>query len=476
MTQFSLLSPWGVARCLGLAVLAIWLANAVHSRVQLEHGGLAPDSNATSSDDPGVRVLLRNRHRDDDLHGQITVFVAQDALLYNAADPHQQWLAVSAGRTLHILPNVDQGFLITSRGFPEDLSWQGGPVRMVPDDHSTLDLLRRGNGAEDEQVDVFELLQRHSIEARNQRAVFSIGGRRYRGSLDVAWVNARHLAAINSLPVESYLEGVLQSELSATWPLETLKAQAVASRTYAVAKMLGGGSSIGNSTFHVRDSVADQDYQGTGNGGSKIDWAISATRGQVLSVNERVFTPFFHASSGGQLASVQDVFPDAAASAHSQAVAQVMRAQEDPFCRQGVEALGRMDSHWRRELRLSSGELRNMLRQRDEQAGWPMRITVNRSSSGHIRTITLGWAGGEASMSGAAFRTMVGANRLRSTLWSSDSPDRDREYFIFTSYGWGHGVGMSQMSAYAMAHFHGYRYREILNFFYSDSVIQQAWR
>lgn len=470
-----MINLWSLGRCLGLALLAIWLATAVHHRVHLEHASWSLGNHDSTSDDPGLGVLLRNRHRNDDLHGQITVFVAQDALLYNAADPHQQWISISAGRTLHILPNVDEGFLITSRGFPEDLSWQVGPIRLVPDDHATLDLLR-GN-TDDNGPDVFELLQRHNVEARNQRAVFSIGSRRYRGSLDIAWVNARHLAAINSLPIESYLEGVLQSELSTTWPLETLKAQAVASRTFALAKVLGGGRHMGNARFHVRDSVADQDYQGTGNGGSKIDWAIHATRGQVLTIDGEIFTPFFHASSGGQLASVTSVFPPADSQAErAQALASVMPAQDDPFCLQGVEALGRVDSHWRRELRLSRGELRNMLRERDEQAGWPMRITVERTPSGHIETITLGWAGGETRMSGAAFRTMVGANRLRSTLWSSDSPDSDREYFTFTSYGWGHGVGMSQMSAYAMARFHGYRYRDIIDFFYPGSVVELAWR
>lgn len=429
---------------------------------------------ASQQEEPALRVLLRHRDRNSDSHGQITVFVAQDAILYQAATDLPQWVTIAGGSSLHILPNVDEGFIIASQALSEDLSWHGGHLRLIPDHHNQVATVI-DNPAIQGQEDIFRLLDPLTIDAADGRNVFAISGRSYRGSLEIHWHNARNLLAINHLGIEGYVKGVLQSELNVTWPLEALKAQAIASRSYAYSRHLAGGHQVGDIAFDVRDSVADQDYRGSGSGGVKIDWSVSSTRGQILASNGVPFTPYFHAASGGQLADISSVFPHARASNGTARLDQVMVAKADPFYAQGLKALGKQESHGRRVFSISSGELRNLLRERGEAVGWILRMAAERQASNHVSTVRLGWAGGESVMSGAAFRTLVGPNRLRSTLWDVESPRQEDGTFVITTQGWGHGVGLSQISMYAMAHLHGYHHRDILHFFYQQSTIERLW-
>ena len=61
--------------------------------------------------------------------------------------------------------------------------------------------------------------------------------RRYRGSLDILLSKDGLLTVINRLDVEDYVRGVLYHEVSHRWPIEAIKAQAVAARTYAFYRM-----------------------------------------------------------------------------------------------------------------------------------------------------------------------------------------------------------------------------------------------
>ena len=457
-----------------LVFIGLWCGYMVLSGISKERTDLGLDTNSQLNQEPGMSILLRQRERNNDSHQQLTVFVTQDAILYHAQANPAEWVTIPSGSNLHIMPNVERGYLITSRALSKDLHWQGGHIRLIPDRHNQLSAIL-DNDTISGQEDIFKTLDPLNVEALDGRSVFAISGRNYLGSLLVHWQNARNVVAINHIGIEGYVGGVLQSELNVTWPLEALKAQAVISRSYGYSKMLAGGQAIDDIRFDVRDSIADQDYQGTGNGGVKIDWATKSTRGQILSTAGIPFAPFFHAASGGQLAAIDDVFPNSSASNGRQSLDQVMVAKEDPFYIEGLSALNKENTHGKRTYSISSGELRNLLRNSGEQVGWILRMTAERHSSGHVTTVGLGWAGGEKTMSGAAFRTLVGANRLRSTLWSNSSPSQSEGTFVIESTGWGHGVGLSQISMYAMAHLHRYLYPDILSFFYQNTTIERLW-
>lgn len=127
-------------------------------------------------------------------------------------------------------------------------------------------------------------------------------GRRYRGTIQVDRVG-RRLRAINVVRLEQYLYGVVPAEVPDDWPAEVLKAQAVAARSYALATRKTGGA------FDLFPDVRSQVYRGVDEEEDTTNAAVDETAGQVLNYAGRLVTAYFHSTSGGRTASVQDVWP-----------------------------------------------------------------------------------------------------------------------------------------------------------------------
>jgi stage II sporulation protein D len=72
-----------------------------------------------------------------------------------------------------------------------------------------------------------------------KNAPLSLDGRLYRGSLQVS-AQAGYLRVVNFAALESYLQGVVAGEMPYSWPLDALRAQAVAARSYALANLVKG--------------------------------------------------------------------------------------------------------------------------------------------------------------------------------------------------------------------------------------------
>ncbi|MGB8954288.1 MAG: SpoIID/LytB domain-containing protein [Tumebacillaceae bacterium] len=109
---------------------------------------------------------------------------------------------------------------------------------------------------------------------------------------------------INSVPLEEYLYGVLPYEMSSGWPLEALKAQAVAARTYA-------SRLIGKNKWGVADMVDDtydQAYYGTKLEAADTTQAVNDTRGQVLTYNGKLIEALYSSNNGGQNGDVQEMW------------------------------------------------------------------------------------------------------------------------------------------------------------------------
>ncbi|WP_296975272.1 SpoIID/LytB domain-containing protein [Thermobacillus sp. ZCTH02-B1] len=126
-------------------------------------------------------------------------------------------------------------------------------------------------------------------------------GRSYRGAFEVTVFNQR-LAVVNELPFEEYLYSVVGAEMPASWPMEALKAQAVAARSYALYQ--GFGFQIA----HVVDSTYSQVYGGIGTEKPQTTAAVDATRGEVLMHNGRVVEALFSSSAGGMTADAAEIW------------------------------------------------------------------------------------------------------------------------------------------------------------------------
>jgi len=104
------------------------------------------------------------------------------------------------------------------------------------------------------------------------------------------------ITLINDVDLESYIQGVVPSEMPARWNTEALKAQAIAARSYAVANM-GKRARLG---FDLKDNTEDQVYNGASVETIKTNDVVKQTRGQVLVCGNKVIPAYYHASSGGQ--------------------------------------------------------------------------------------------------------------------------------------------------------------------------------
>jgi stage II sporulation protein D len=133
------------------------------------------------------------------------------------------------------------------------------------------------------------------------REPLQLKGRAYRGELRVV-VDKGRLRAINNLGLEAYLYGVVPSEMPHHWPLEALKAQAVAARSYALATRRSG-------EFDVYSDVRSQVYRGIPEEETQTNEAIDATTGQVVTYQGQVAHTYFFSTSGGRTATVTDVWP-----------------------------------------------------------------------------------------------------------------------------------------------------------------------
>ena len=133
------------------------------------------------------------------------------------------------------------------------------------------------------------------------RAPLELDGGGYRGALRVSR-EPGGLRAVNAVPLEAYLRGVVPLEVPKDWPGEVLKAQAVAARSYALSRRLGSGA------FDLYADWRSQMYGGVRAEAPATDGAVRETALQVLRYGTEIATTYFHSTSGGRTASAAEVF------------------------------------------------------------------------------------------------------------------------------------------------------------------------
>lgn len=255
---------------------------------------------------------------------------------------------------------------------------------------------------------------------------------------------------LREIPLERYIAGVLEKEVRHDWPLEALKAQAVAARTYAIYRK----SKPRDAQFDVLSDTSDQVFESDENHSPAIVRAVRETEGETLQFGGRVLEAFFHSCCGGTSEDADQVWPGS----HPEPLRSV---HEDPYCSTCPPA------HWK--YRLSFRELGERLSQANlPSSGWTAVSIVSRDASGRVEQVTLESATRKPTpMSGITFRKILGYTNLKSTLFNITAEGED---LVFDGRGAGHGVGLCQWGAKAMAEKHK-NYRDILNFYYPGAEI-----
>jgi stage II sporulation protein D len=269
----------------------------------------------------------------------------------------------------------------------------------------------------------------------------------------VVIVTAAKVEVINVIDPDTYIKGVIPTEVEASWPMETLKAQAIAARTYAWWSVLKTRSSDPTNDSDMDDTVSFQAYMGNTKRAVSSDQASDATEGLVMLYNGEVIKAYFSADSGGYTEDAFEVFEDF------------------PYCKAKPETYdlaGWPASSWTKAI--TRANLKTALAGVLPTGVGLLDVVVkdgDRTASGRARTVTIFGSNGQTyTMSGADFRY---ATKVRSNLFSvAVSGDT----FTFTGKGYGHGVGMAQIGALQYVKQLGWTYDQILNFYYSDVTIE----
>ncbi len=122
----------------------------------------------------------------------------------------------------------------------------------------------------------------------------STKGKWYRGKLMIKNMSGK-LTVINDIDLESYIKGVVPSEMPASWEFEALKAQAIAARSFALAN-LGKQSRNG---YDLKDNTEDQAYGGASAETNITNKAVDETHGLVLTYDMKIISAYYFASAGG---------------------------------------------------------------------------------------------------------------------------------------------------------------------------------
>jgi len=290
---------------------------------------------------------------------------------------------------------------------------------------------------------------------------------------------------VGFLDLESYLEGVVASEVPRDWPMEALKAQAVAARSFTLARVRERMSAAstqrsGKSVdWLLESSVIDQVFD-FDRKHSRASEAVRATRGEVLTdSSRRPMKAHYHADCGGRVDLPHEVWTsagDGSSARGSDGGVAEYGAIIDRGC-----AVSTRNS-WR--FVTTRADLSRELRRKQlVPSGFEVASlsVVTRTSGGRAEFLQArSVEGREVRFSGERLRAALGYSEIRSTLFDvvsgvapSDSGEAARPVTVeIVGRGFGHGAGLCQWGSRQLAS-DGKTYREILSHYYPKSKIEQ---
>lgn len=252
------------------------------------------------------------------------------------------------------------------------------------------------------------------VEVESSSGPFSYTRVRYRGSMSIARIGTSHLSAVNVVPMQQYLYGVVPRESPSSWPAEALKAQAVAARSYAFSDVNAGRTLACNTYSQMYGGQSRVKSDGTVErfeADSSND-AVQATDDKVIIYDGSVVKAYFSSSSGGHTANIEDVW--------------VTSTLREPF--RGVDdlaaekAAGSPYLSWG-PIYVYGDSLASKLRARGISGvpDYPASVTdvaLDTAASGHTRYVTFGFTtGAHVKVSGDSVRSMLGLKSTRFKMY-----------------------------------------------------------
>ena len=316
------------------------------------------------------------------------------------------------------------------------------------------------------------------------------------------------LSLINHINIEHYLYGVVPKEMPANWPMESLKAQAVVARSFALSNL----NKHAKEGFNLCDTTDCQVYKAYDNEHPNTNQAVDETKGEYVYYNGKVASTPYHSTSGG--------YTEDSSIAWGGSIPYLIPVYD-------VYSEGTASNIW--SLNITPLEIKNKLSTIGVNIGDIKDIiTLNTSTANRVLELKIVGSNGDHIMNGNKMRTLLGNTTMKSTWFEIDKKGQnltkkvyviddnlrnpvevninstyildgksntssnrnnvsraigsDRTInieqtlsitpttFIFNGKGYGHGVGMSQFGAMEMAKL-GYKYEDIIKHYYTGVEI-----
>jgi len=319
----------------------------------------------------------------------------------------------------------------------------------------------------------------------NNKSFLKVNQKEYRGNFEIHITQGKTgLTVVNNVPIEEYLYGVIAREMSPEWPLEAVKAQTVAARSYAIHSL----KKHQRDDYDVCDTTDCQVYGGRESEHPRIIKAVDDTAGKVILFQGKVIPAYFHSSSGGYTENSENVW-----------------GAFLPYLR-GVVDYDQNSPQFKWEKRLTTSELEQAIHKAGYSVGTIKKIELaplttrpikgpERGVSGRVKTIKFIGTTGNVQLTGEKLRRILD---LKSSLFdinlSSANSKQDLamnkrgvytlsgqvgDRLVITGFGWGHGLGLSQWGARAMAEKapkgDSTYYEKILKHYYQGTTIKKVF-
>lgn len=330
---------------------------------------------------------------------------------------------------------------------------------------------------------------------------------RYYGGFQYPRYDGADLTVYNCVDIEDYVKGVIPYEMSPTWPLEALKAQAVCARTYVVTSKKHTG-------FDVCTTEDCQVYRGVGLSNATTNAAVEQTAGQYLTYNGTPIIAYYASSDGGATENSENVWKEALP---------YLRGKIDPYEADIVS----IAPGYKWTVTYTADEITTRLRNKGYSCGTIVNIAVTQTTEvGNVYKVTLTDANGvkwnftklesirsalgvssirftisgstsnasiyvnpsgsaisgglqsSYAVGGSGLSELLGTNTVYALTGTGETAavgvgtqTGTSSVFTITGTGRGHNIGMSQWGAYSMAKYHNMTFDQILKFYYTGVSI-----
>ncbi len=334
----------------------------------------------------------------------------------------------------------------------------------------------------------------------------TVDGVEYRGSIQFKRIAGGALTVINEVDIEQYLYSVIGKEMSPSWNIEALKAQAVCARGFAISNY----NKFSKYGFNLDTTTTSQVYKGISTETESTRRAVDETKGQVLKHDGKIIQSIYCASMGGASANAENVWGGSYP---------YLVSVTDPY--ENPDEATRYS--W--SITLSADDIKKSLSDAGINIGDITSIEiVNQDDSGYVTELLFTGTNGTHTVKKSSCRTIFGGklhsqrytiagneesypnisiisadglftkpsnelyvqgagqmsvlNVLSSAIARIFAPQSGNTVssgeYTFNGNGWGHGVGMSQWGAKAMAD-KGFTYEDILTFYYTGTYLENAY-